>query len=184
MEIFLDTETTGLSSSYCSLLEIAALAVDNSGNVIEQFHEYIKPNKPIPIEITRINHITNKDVENCASEKEVLEHFVEWLIGIGADTIIAHNANFDMRFLRDRSDMCYVKNHPFNDINVIDTLPIARKLVKAGKIETKPLADGSGKAGGAKQEQIAEALGIKYFAHNALEDAYALSKIYKYLKQL
>ena len=106
------------------------------------------------------------------------------MIGVGADTVIAHNANFDMRFLRDRSDICYVKNHPFHDLRVIDTLPLARKLVKAGKIKTEPLPDGTGKAGGAKQEQIARALGIEYFAHNALEDAYALSKIYKILKNL
>lgn len=184
MKVFLDTETTGLSAQYCSLLEIAGLAVDDNGNIIEQFHEYINPGRPIPPEITRINHITNSDVAQCATEREVLGNFVEWLIGIGADTLIAHNASFDMRFLRERSDICYVKGHPFHTIDVIDTLPLARKLIKAGKIKTQPLADGSGKAGGAKQEQIAKALGIEYFAHNALEDAYALSKIYKVLKQL
>lgn len=184
MKVFLDTETMGLSSQYCALLEIAALAIDDDGEIIEQFHEYINPGRPIPYEVTRINHISDKDVANCATEKEVLSNLAEWMIGVGADTVIAHNANFDMRFLRDRSDICYVKNHPFHDLRVIDTLPLARKLVKAGKIKTEPLPDGTGKAGGAKQEQIARALGIEYFAHNALEDAYALSKIYKILKNL
>lgn len=184
MKVFLDTETTGLSSQYCALLEIAALAVDDEDNIIEQFHEYINPGRPIPFEITRINHISDKDVANCATEKEVLNNLVEWMLGLGVDTVIAHNASFDMRFLRDRSDICYVKGHPFHEVKVIDTLPICRKLIKAGKIETLPLPDGSGKAGGAKQEQIARALGIEYFAHNALEDAYALSKIYRMLQTL
>lgn len=184
MEIFLDTETTGLSSQYCALLEIAALAVDEEGNIVEQFHEYINPGRPIPFNITQINHISDKDVANCATEREVLNNLVEWMIGIGADTIIAHNATFDMRFLRDRSDICYVKNHPFHEVKVIDTLAIARKLIKAGKIHTLPLPDGTGKENGAKQEQLAKAFGIDYFAHNALEDAYALSKIYRRLQQL
>lgn len=106
------------------------------------------------------------------------------MLGLGVDTIIAHNASFDIRFLRDRSDICHVKGHPFHEVAVIDTLPLARKLIKAGKLSTQPLPGGVGKANGAKQEQIANALGIQYYAHNALEDAYALSKIYAQLIKL
>lgn len=106
------------------------------------------------------------------------------MLGLGVDTIIAHNASFDMRFLRDRSDICHVKGHPFHEVTVIDTLSLARKLIKAGKLSTQPLPGGVGKTNGAKQEQIANALGIQYYAHNALEDAYALSKIYARLIKL
>jgi DNA polymerase III epsilon subunit-like protein len=77
MKVFLDTETMGLSSQYCPLLEIAALAIDDDGEIIEQFHEYINPGRPIPYEITRINHISDKDVANCATEKEVLSNLAE-----------------------------------------------------------------------------------------------------------
>ena len=62
--IFLDLETTGLSEQYCSILEIAALYVED-GVIKAQFHEYINPGKPIPTAVSAINGIYNRDVANC-----------------------------------------------------------------------------------------------------------------------
>ena len=181
--IFLDLETTGLSEQYCSILEIAALYVED-GVIKAQFHEYINPGKPIPTAVSAINGIYDRDVANCRREKEVLESFVEWCEGLGVKKIIAYNASFDMRFLRGRSDICYVKGHPFHTIEVEDGLKLARDVIKRGKLLTRPLPNGQGKTGGAKQEQVAAALGITYNPHNALEDTLALYKIYFKLKEL
>lgn len=181
--IFLDLETTGLSDQYCAILEIAALYVED-GAVCAQFHEYINPGRPIPSNVSAINGIFDRDVVNCRREKEVLEAFVEWCSGLGVNKIIAHNAPFDMRFLRGRSDVNFVRNHPFHTIEVEDNLQLARAVIKAGKLSTVPLPNGEGKFGGAKQEQVARALGIDYSPHNALEDALALYKIYFRLKKM
>lgn len=105
MKCYVDTETTGLSEEYCSLLEIAAIIVDDNFEIIDTFHQYINPNRKIPTEIVNLTRITDEMVEDCPRENVILEKFITWLRGYGVDTIIAHNAKFDMKFLIGRSNI-------------------------------------------------------------------------------
>lgn len=184
MLIFLDTETTGLSSEYDSLLEIAAIATDEEGNLIDKFHEYINPGRKIPDKIVELTHITNGQVQHCRPEWEVLETFSDWVIGLGGDTIIAHNASFDMRFLRDRSKARFLSGQPFNTVKVIDTMAMASNAIKKKLIETKKTPSGRYSR---RQEDLAEALGINYAeggAHSAINDALVLKTMYFKLKEM
>ncbi len=74
--IFTDIETTGFSREWDSIIEIAAIAVDEDLNEIDRFHEYIYPGKSIPAKITEITGITNEMVKEKRNEKDVMMDFL------------------------------------------------------------------------------------------------------------
>ncbi len=135
----LDIETTGLSPTNGTIIEIAAVHIRNFVP-IAKFHTLINPERPIPPEITKINGITDKMVENSPLLETVMPKFMSFL---GDKTIVAHNASFDVGFLK-----AFAKIILEEDIKnpVIDTLQLARaqytfnshsltNLVKELKIE-------------------------------------------------
>ena len=86
-----DIETTGLSSNYNEIIEIAACKVQY-GQVIEEFSEYVKPKGTISEFITSLTSITNDDVKNADPIEVVLPRFKEFIDGC---ILVAHNATFD-----------------------------------------------------------------------------------------
>lgn len=178
MLVFVDVETTGLSSENDSLLELAAVATDNQGNVIDKFHEYINPGRKIPAKIVELTHITDAQVMHCRPEWEVLASFCDWVIGMGCTTMIAHNAPFDMRFLRDRSRVRYITNHPYDRVQVIDTMQMVGTALKKKLFETKKTPSGRYSK---RQEDVAKVLNIEYGeggAHSAINDVLVLKTMY------
>lgn len=178
MLVFFDLETMGLTENFCSILEIAAICCEDDGRIIDTFHEYINPNRPIPDNIVALTRITDEKVRNCRRERDVLETFVAWMRGMGVDTLVAHNGSFDMRFLRGRSLVCYLDTAYIDTLKLVDTMSIARKLIKAGKFTTEKTPSGRISV---KQESIAKALGVEYGdggAHSAIEDVMVLKQIY------
>lgn len=91
----LDLETTGLSPYSDCIVEVGVLIVRN-GAVAKQYQQLIHPSKPIPSEITAINHITNEMVANQPEVGEVMQTVYDMLRGY---PIIGHNIGFDMSFL-------------------------------------------------------------------------------------
>ena len=178
MIAFLDIETTGLSEQYCSILEIAAIACDASGEIVTTFHEYINPGKPIPSNIVQLTRITDDTVRFAKKEWQVLEELIEWLQGNGVTELIIHNASFDMRFLRGRSAKYNLVGSEFNFVCVLDSMKLARELIKKGKFMTYKTGNGQACV---KQEVIAKSLGVEYGeggAHSAIEDVLVLKQIY------
>ena len=105
--MFLDIETTGFSREWCSVLEIAAEIVDDSGKVVDQFHRYIKPYGGVPAKITQLTGITNAMVAAEANEISVLTDFLDFVYGNGVDRIIGHNCKaFDLPFIAARLARC------------------------------------------------------------------------------
>lgn len=51
--------------------------MSDAGHVVGQFHELIRPGKPIPMKIVELTGITNAQVADCRSEREVLRDFGE-----------------------------------------------------------------------------------------------------------
>lgn len=119
-EIFIsvDVETTGLSPVYNELIEISAIKYKGE-NQVDKFTTLIKPTVEIPELITKITGITNEMVSKSPTIDQVMPNLIDF---IGDYPIIAHNANFDMSFLRKFS------NNRFKDNNIIDTVKVARKL--------------------------------------------------------
>ena len=118
--ISLDIETTGFSSNRDDIIEIAALRVLD-GKVIEKFDTLVNPEKEIPEKITNMTGITNEMVEDSPVIKEVMPVLVSFL---GDYPVVAHNSDFDMRFLETNAERCGLE---FRPANVIDTLYLSRK---------------------------------------------------------
>jgi DNA polymerase III alpha subunit (gram-positive type) len=96
--LFLDIETTGFSRQFDYIIELAGIVYDTvSKKEIAQFHEYIKPKKSIPIQVTEITRITNQQVANCRSESEVLTDFISFIEHHKPDHYVGHNIDaFDI----------------------------------------------------------------------------------------
>src|SRR5690554_4256679 len=93
--VFLDTETTGLSSIKDRVIEIFMFKVYRGGEV-EEFYSLINPKRPIPRLITGITGLTDQDVKDAPSEEAIAPKIRDFL---GDGTIVAHNLAFDLRFL-------------------------------------------------------------------------------------
>lgn len=119
--IVFDLETLGLNSHENEIIEIGAIKLQGR-RIIDKYSQLIKPKRKIPKKIQEITNITNSLVENMPSIEEVLPKFVEF---IGDATMVAHNAPFDMGFLK--RDIKKYLGYDFNPA-VIDTLQMARDL--------------------------------------------------------
>ncbi len=114
-----DTETTGLSSSRDSVIEIGAVKFDRGG-VIARFDSFVKIPFPLPPQITKITGITDEMLSSAPSIGEVLEGFCDFSRGA---ILVAHNAMFDWNFVGQelsRLSLPKIKN------KIIDTLDAAR----------------------------------------------------------
>lgn len=172
--LFLDIETTGFSTDWDFILEIAAEIVSDMGHVVGQFHELIRPGKPIPMKIVELTGITNAQVADCRSERDVLRDFGEWVATHPCAKVVGHNCKtFDLRFIRERCAK-YGLWWDISDMEIVDTLALARQYKKSGKLNVPNL----------QQPTIAEYFGIEYEAHTAIEDIHALEKIYKMFVKL
>ena len=173
-QVFLDTETTGIEIGAC-VIELAAVMVED-GEVVDTFHEFAKPYRPINPAAEKAHGISMSMLEFKPEEKIVLQRFMEWMIGMGQpDEVLAYNAQFDIRILNDRMEMDYLTQGKFfDDYKVVDVAKYAKEALRTGIIPKN----------GRKwnQEYVAGCLGIKYDAHSAIEDVKAMMKVYYALK--
>lgn len=116
--VALDVETTGLSPFANELIEISAIKYEGSKK-IDTFSTLVRPKVEIPYYITKITGITNDMVKTAPEIEEVMPELVSF---VGDLSIVAHNANFDYKFIQNYSNYSFSKN------KVIDTVPIGRKL--------------------------------------------------------
>ncbi len=119
--VFFDLETTGTSIYDDKVIEIAAVRV-KEGEIVDEYQTYINPGRNIPTKITELTGITNKDVRSGISEDEGFTKLLEF---IGDSIIAAHNATFDVGFLK---RWLNEKGREFN-LTYIDSLPLARATV-------------------------------------------------------
>ena len=116
--VALDVETTGLSPFANELIEISAIKYEGNKK-IDTFSTLVKPKVEIPYYITKITGITNDMVKTAPQIEDVMSELVSF---VGDLNIVAHNANFDYKFIQNYSNYSFSKN------KVIDTVPIGRKL--------------------------------------------------------
>lgn len=165
--VVFDLETTGLSPIFDDIIEFGAQKIKNN-KIIETVQFFVKPKKTISTKISEITNITNEDVKNARSEKEAIEFIWNFMNG---NSVVAHNATFDMNFINEKIEKYNFKKL---DVQIIDTLIIARILEPNSKKFSL--------------ENIASRSGIMYNstdAHRADYDADVLAKIWMlYIKKL
>ena len=121
--VVFDLETTGFSPNTCKIIEIGAVKVEN-GTITERFSEFVNPQVPIPFKIEDLTGIRDDMVMGAGTIEDILPRFMEFCKGC---VMIAHNAEFDMSFIRKN---CMDLDIPC-DHTVGDTVAMARILLPA-----------------------------------------------------
>ena len=154
--VVFDIETTGLSYMSCKITEIGAVKIRN-GQVIDKFNTFVNPETHIPEEIVKLTSITDEMVADAPLYSEALKDFMAF---VGDDMLIAHNANFDIGFIRYFAGLAGIE---FKN-SYLDTLALSRFLnpqLKNHKLDTL-----------VKYYDIGE-----FHHHRACDDAEVLAKI-------
>ena len=154
----LDLETTGFSAVTEKITEIGIMKMLN-GEVIDEFSTFVNPQKHIPQRVTEVTNITDEMVADAPAIEEIFPKVLEFIKG---SVLVAHNAGFDIGFLKQNAKaLGYEFNYTY-----LDTLSLAKDLFPDYKKY--------------KLGKIAENLGIKVeVAHRALDDVDTTVKVFR-----
>jgi len=160
--VVMDFETTGLNAVEDEIIEIGAVKIENM-KITGEFSTLVRPKKSITQKSHDITGISDEMVENAPSIKEVLPDFLKFIEGT---VLVAHNADFDYRFLRETARSLSI------DINLpyIDTLQMSKALIS---IPSYGL------------EKVVKALSLGDFNHHrALDDASITAQVFMKLLEM
>lgn len=157
--VVFDIETTGLNPHKDKITEIGAVKI-KEGKIISKFSAFVNPGIPIPSFIVKLTGITDQMVCDAPPIEQALNEFMEFIEGT---VLVAHNANFDVSFIKNNAKLMGEKiRNPY-----IDTLELCRKMFpELGKY---------------KLNLVAKHLGIELENHHrAVDDSMATAKIFLY----
>ncbi len=121
-EIFLDTETTGLSpNDNHRIVEIACIETKELIPTKKIFHKIINPQRDVPEDAFKIHGFSTEFLKNKETFDKVAFEFLEF---IKDKKIIIHNASFDLSFLN--YELKLIRRNEIRKANIIDSLEIAR----------------------------------------------------------
>ena len=159
----LDLETTGFSATTEKITEIGIMKFKD-GEVIDSFSCFVNPEKHIPQRVSEVTNITDDMVKDAETIDKVFPKMLEFL---GDSVIVAHNAGFDVGFLKQNAKRL---GYDF-DYTYLDTLSLAKDLFPDYKKY--------------KLGKIAENLGIKVeVAHRALDDVDTTVKVFRVMLKM
>ena len=155
--VVLDIETTGLHAGKDRIIEIAAVKIGMDDKIVDEYHTMVNPGMRIPPETIKVHNITDDMVAGAPSVGEVMPALAEFCRG---HVVCAHNASFDIGFLRIDAEKAGVELPE----TVLDTLPLARAVLKDLKRH--------------KLDIVCKRLGVKLDTHHrALFDTRATAHI-------
>lgn len=136
--VIVDLETTGGRTSDSGITEIGAVKV-RGGETLAEFRTFVNPGMPIPPFITVLTGITEQDVVHAPSTGEAIASFLEFS-GFENEqdrpVLVAHNAGFDVGFLKQACDQ---QGYKWPRPMVLDTVSLARKILRGGEVRNKKL---------------------------------------------
>lgn len=154
--VVIDFETTGFSATKNKAIEVGCLKVKN--NTYETYQTFIDPKEPIPQKITNLTGIRNEDVSGQPDIISVANEIHKFSEGL---PFVAHNASYDMRFLK----QAYLEAGIVDEPSSIDTLKLARAAFP--EYETHKL------------EFLIEKLNLAdQKTHRAMDDVYCTKKLF------
>ena len=161
-----DIETTGLKVTQEAITEIGAVRLRN-GEIVETFQTFVDPERRLTPEIIGLTGITDEMLRGAPKLKDALTAFLAFA---GDAPLAAHNAEFDISFIRAGCQKCGIPFEP----TYIDTLILAQNLLP-----------GLGKY---KLDIVAEHLQLPQFNHHRASDdavpvAQMLTKFFPMLEE-
>ena len=120
--VVVDLETTGGSPTSSAITEIGAVKV-RGGEVLGEFQTLVNPHTEIPAFIAVLTGISNSMVADAPPIESALPAFLEFAAGT---VLVAHNAPFDIGFLRHFAEQ---QGRPWPRFEVLDTARLARRVV-------------------------------------------------------
>jgi DNA polymerase III epsilon subunit family exonuclease len=161
--VIVDLETTGASPKKgAAITEIGAVKVKN-GEYLGNFESFVNPLTPIPEYITQMTGITDLMLAKAPVIDEILPAFLEFAGSAEETIIVAHNAPFDLSFLKSAAkelDLDWPK------FKTLDTVTIARQVLSKEDVPN------------CKLSTLAQFFGTKTEPnHRALDDAKATTEI-------
>ena len=121
-EVFLDTETTGLSfKDGHKIVEIACLETKELIPTSKKFHKLINPRRKVSEDAFKVHGYSTEMLSNKEDFSLIAKDFLDFIKG---KKIIIHNAPFDLGFLN--NELKLLKLEMIEKENVVDTLEIAR----------------------------------------------------------
>lgn len=121
-EIVLDTETTGLDpADGHRIVEIGAVELHNHMPTRRTYHQFINPERPMPKEAFDIHGLGDSFLVDKPVFASVAQGFLDFIAG---DTLIIHNAAFDLKFLN--HELRRANLSPLAATRAVDTVQIAR----------------------------------------------------------
>ena len=121
-EIFLDTETTGLSfRDGHKIVEIACIETKDLIVTGKVFHKLINPKRSMPEEAYKVHGFSEDFLKNKETFDKIADEFLSF---IKDKKIIIHNASFDLGFLD--GELGFIQKEKINRKLIIDSLEVAR----------------------------------------------------------
>jgi CRISPR-associated protein Cas2 len=121
--VVVDVETTGLSPVDDEIIEIGAIKVVDKEEIAE-YSALIKIDIAVPLRIAKLTGISTELLQEKG--RDMVAVMAEFLEFISELPLVAHNATFDLGFIHDSCSKCGLE---MGSNRVIDTLPLARKVV-------------------------------------------------------
>ncbi|MFM7463641.1 MAG: DEDD exonuclease domain-containing protein, partial [Actinomycetota bacterium] len=134
--VVVDLETTGGSPEDCAITEIGAVKI-RGGEVIGEFQTLINPGTGIPPFIAVLTGITDAMVSEAPKIENVLPTFIEFCGSPESTILVAHNAPFDISFLRAAR---LRSGRPWPKYRVLDTAKIARRVLTRDEVPNNKLS--------------------------------------------
>ena len=121
-EVFLDTETTGLSfNDGHKIVEIACIETNDLLPTGKVFHRLINPNRSMPNEAFKVHGFSEEFLKDKETFDKVADEFLSF---VNDKKIIIHNASFDLSFLN--GELALVNKDKIDTKFIIDSLEVAR----------------------------------------------------------
>ena len=162
--VVFDLETTGFSPETNRIIEIGAVKVQN-GKIVDKFSTFVNPQVPIPFRIGQLTSINDSMVIDAPVIADILPEFMKFCEGC---VMVAHNADFDMSFIKKNCQRLDIPCKP----TIVDTVALARVLLP--------------NLNRFKLDTVAKALGVSLENHHrAVDDAGCTAEIFvKFIEML
>lgn len=161
--VVFDLETTGLSEGGVMdrIIEVGAVKILD-GRICEKFSTFVACPVKLSERIIELTGITDAMLVGAPDIKDVIADFYKFCYG---HTIVAHNAQFDCKFIRYYGD----KDGYSFDMKQMDTLALAQETLRLSNY---------------KLNTIADYFGFQFNHHRAFDDAFVTAKIFIELVKL